>query len=542
MRTVSESTQAIIKNLCDLNRTTSWFGRGQAQKRICELLSDLAATQETPATSAAMLFLFSDSASVRSAARKAVTHLTESSSPADLLHFAELFDWWYLWESFESWTTLVPAQIAQLAGENGGRPSGAVLGLASFHHSGFVRHEAIRLLAAVRDGSELPFLLIRQNDWVQPIASDAQAAVSCRITDKYLPHLVKSLPIVLHLKRFQRHDLTQTIRDTITLLLAPQNAGILKDVLASAPSDALREIVCGGLNLQPRHRVLLLAGLKSPDSVIRLAACRRLNDPDCDDDLLSKIEELVRDPYMPVRREAICTKVSRFPTAASATWKAALFDRSSSIRELARLCLTRIEPRTNVAEIYRNSLSLKEDFLPAVEGFAETAEECDAAYFHQLMSHSWPSRRRAAIRGLSRLLGEAGFVELIGSLSDPSPRVVREASRLLANYPAKLAGDQLLRIVLGCQHAFSQCTAIDLIIRMGKWRSLPWLIRAAALSPPEIHEQAIEAIHRWFSPPKFNRNFTRPSDSERKAIEDALAESKNSLPAPVVAELCHALK
>jgi hypothetical protein len=52
------------------------------------------------------------------------------------------------------------------------------MALASFHPSGYVREEAIAHLAAVWDGTELPFLLIRVNDWVAPVRAPGERSSS----------------------------------------------------------------------------------------------------------------------------------------------------------------------------------------------------------------------------------------------------------------------------------------------------------------------------------------------------------------------------
>ena len=57
------------------------------------------------------------------------------------------------------------------------------------------------------DGKELPFLLIRQNDWVNSIALDAQSAVAERINDAYATRFARCLRLILHLASYQRRDL-----------------------------------------------------------------------------------------------------------------------------------------------------------------------------------------------------------------------------------------------------------------------------------------------------------------------------------------------
>jgi len=73
-------------------------------------------------------------------------------------------------------------------------------------------------------------------------------------------------------------------------------------------------------------------------------------------------------------------------------------------------------------------------------------------------------------------------------------------------------------------------TALRLIFEKGKWDSLPWLIPAADHCDETVASNALAFIEAWFTPPLCNRVFTRPSPSEREAIQDAISAKKESLP------------
>ena len=82
--------------------------------------------------------------------------------------------------AFEAWDRLRPGWLTQAAQE----PQGLVVLLAaSMHHSGYVRQAAVQLLArwslqtpvaeGLEAGAEVPFVLLRLNDWVGPVQQAA---------------------------------------------------------------------------------------------------------------------------------------------------------------------------------------------------------------------------------------------------------------------------------------------------------------------------------------------------------------------------------
>lgn len=82
---------------------------------------------------------------------------------------------------------LVPADLDE-------RARLSVYGFASFHPNGYVRERAVQLLANDFSGSELPYLLIRMNDWVEPVRKKAKDAVISRLS--------RNMPLTL--QRFYR--------------------------------------------------------------------------------------------------------------------------------------------------------------------------------------------------------------------------------------------------------------------------------------------------------------------------------------------------
>src|ERR1051326_2316679 len=75
----------------------------------------------------------------------------------------------YRWSYPSAWTELKASQLNQV--QELSKASAFPLGLASFHFNGYIREGALRRLGDVFNGTELPFLLLRLNDWVPQVRS-----------------------------------------------------------------------------------------------------------------------------------------------------------------------------------------------------------------------------------------------------------------------------------------------------------------------------------------------------------------------------------
>jgi HEAT repeat protein len=527
---LSESTQELVRQLYELEKKSSWFALSNKYEQTCALLDRLANTGEPGAVAFAARFLFSWSSAVRQAARKAITVLISLVSPYDLLHGNDAFGWSYGWYVSDRWDRLSPNTVEELAGEPGQRLNSAVLGLLTFHRNGYVRQEAVRLLATIADGTELSFLLIRQNDWVRQVAHEAQVAVDERVSENYLPHIVKSRRLILHLATYSRYDHRSIVERTIQLLLHDENDDILRSCMRSSDRTVRRHVVRIGLATPGHHQIRLVRHcLASEDPIVRLSGCRylaRIDDPDL---LRNLVRQVRSDPSMPVRREALRIWAERFPLEANEVWQKALLDRSFSIREVARFSLSKLGEFNRTA-FYREQVLEHPALIPAIEGLAETAETDDIPFLRSLLNHRYPSRRLIAVYGLARIKDESVTPDLVRCLRDDNPKIVRAARALLQPHTYSMNGDELLHIAIEASQEYSRHNAIAMIADMGKWRSLPWLIRATSAENSDVSNFAAQEIVAWLSPPKCNRVFTRPSESEFREIQEAFATTGESLP------------
>jgi HEAT repeat protein len=124
---------------------------------------EIAASGEAQVIPSLLSFVLSPNANVQRAATEAIWRLFASVEGTDYVQLDDLSRSELCHESnaISTWRNLKPSEVQSLASV----PHGNLLvGLATFHNSGYVRAAAVQELSSVTDGSEIPFLLVRLND------------------------------------------------------------------------------------------------------------------------------------------------------------------------------------------------------------------------------------------------------------------------------------------------------------------------------------------------------------------------------------------
>ena len=83
------------------------------------------------------------------------------------------------------------------------------------------------------------------------------------------------------------------------------------------------------------------------------------------------------------------------------------------------------------------------------------------------------------MRAFAKVGGESALPDLLKYLQDDSPAVIRAVRKHLEASPSSLDGEWLCRVAMEDHRHHVRETALRLINAMGKWGSLPWLIRAS---------------------------------------------------------------
>lgn len=306
--------------------------------------------------------------------------------------------------------------------------------LLTLHSSGYVREAAVVELAARSDPRELPFLLLRTNDWVPAVAQRARLAVEARVVPGWACAWTLALPIVDHLRGVGRNDLRSLAAAIDALVAADDEA--LREGLDSASSRTRRLSVRLVSSMSGERAVrLLMHAAQGRDPAVSSQAVFRLSSMLDEDALRSAAERWRRSPIADVRRRGLETLCARWPDTSGPALRDALLDRNGTVRAIARFELKK--RGEDVRRVLRETLDgvRGRAAVPTIVGLADCEVPEDADAIAPFARDRNAATRLAALRALARLAPERHAAVFLAARSDPSRRVAREVAVFLARYP-----------------------------------------------------------------------------------------------------------
>jgi HEAT repeat protein len=432
------------------------------------------------------------------------------------------------------WRWLEPDELSNWVGP--GERADLVLRLSSLHSNGYVREAAVRRLAHVRDGSELPYLLLRLNDWVSEVRGAAESAVLDRAVPEYAKHFAANLGLIVRLQRTQRID-QRSVLPAIASLLATPVARIPMIALMSADLPLVRRAAfCFLAQSDPDDLTQVLsAALTVKDPVVRLWAARAAISRLKGQALRNVLDRLSSDRSGFVRREALAAWADVFPGDAQRRLVTALMDGSAGVRGEARFRLR--ESGVDFPQLYRDAMATDSParFVTALSGLVETGDPTDAERLAPLLSHPIAKVRRVAVRGLLVLGGERYVESGLNALADEAHSVSWAAWSALAPYASVIAGSRLWAAVQTASPDHARRNALRVLARLPKWDAVPYLLLAAVDGDETLASLGRQYLRRWNA--KYNRTQTRPTGGQVERLKQVLSETESLLPKALTSEI-----
>lgn len=481
---------------------------------------------------------------VARAAAGVVGRVVANSRSAELLEMDDKWrrSVWYAAPGDRGWWGLTPVELSRF--ETLGAAGTAVIGMASFHPNGFVREAAVAHLDLLADGRELPFLLIRLNDWVPIVADRARAAVGRRIGAGYAHAFLAHLPILLRLGIATRRHHGGVLDQVYALLRSPEGRSARDEGLGSSDTETRRVVFRLAREAERGESAELLArALDDPDTLIRLQAvadARRRRDAAALAPLLPRI---IADPFPHVRREGLAAAAEHLPDRVDAWLGAALLDRNVVVREVARFFLQRRAAMTDFVAFYRDRVrgdAPARELAAAVAGVGETGGPGDVDVILPYLSHERAAVRRAAVRAIGTLDFDRHVAQIAGMLRDDAPSVSHAARDILRPRATVVGASSLLEIFRVASHIHSRLDALSVAAGLGKWESLPVLIEGTTATSERVRLLAREYLAAWIA--RQNRQFVRPTPDQLTAIGRALDAYRLALGRAIADEIQAALR
>jgi len=545
VRSISPETQRLIS---DLHRRRTFWTALRSSDVDVSLLNSIGDSKETAALLDVLPFTLSSKRDVAAAATAAAHKLVLATTADDMAWLDGALRWQsrYSGDLFDEWYKVKPQQVASF--ERLGAASVSLLGMLSFHHSGYVRQAALNSLDNISGGSELRFLILRLNDWVANVRDTASKAIRSRLRPEYAAPFIQNLPLVARLEGAGRADHKELVQAIDQLLQSDACRPALFDSLRSnnrlVRRAGLRLLLSSaGAELEEVAR----QALADRDTVIRLTAAQNISSLFSGDTLEQFLTLMSRDRYTPVRREALRNYVAGGAQAAQGKLKLALLDRHQAMREEARYHLRTIAPMDFAAFYRQTLLAAPRDLLAtvsclcaAVSGLGETGIASDDTLILPYVLDMSPRLRTATIKALNRLNGKAHLGLFLRALRDEVPAVSRQALVALSDKPALVGGEAIWAILASAETPHVKRNALSLLEKLGKWTNIYYLVKAIRDSDEEIVNLSRSAIHRWLI--RFNRSFTQPTANQIEKLSDAIGAAGDLLNEKTKAQLLFSMK
>lgn len=499
MRKLSLQTKVWVDDL--YAKPNLWEKLSNDHKRKLNLLRKIGESNEISAIPYIAPFLAFNDSNVNNLASNVILGLISRCTPEDYVSLDEHIRgiWEYSQHNIRvDWYKISPLYLRDMKQNN------ALLFIASMHGNGYVREEAVKQMSLlVQDGSEMPFLLLRLNDWVSQVRYQSFKAIKSRLTPEYAKHFIANIALVNRLSICGR-DIFQSLRQSILdLIKSPECYTVLLEGLESQDRSVYR--FCFQFLLISKSgsdRFILEKALLHKDPVIRINAAQLI----CSHSELSDHMALIlRDSYAPIRRMALTSIADKDLISAEPILLNALLDPYRSNREVAQYYLSQFGTY-DFSEFYLDYIWGAEPrylyiAITALGQLGQTEVAEVIATFH---NHPVIRVRKAAIHGISHLAAKTYFNDLLSALLDESSGISYEASLGLGKVPYLIDEKKILDILKNTKFSHIKKHAIRLFKDLNKWLQLSCLLQSLGLVDEGVVKvQLTKQINNWIV--TFNR-------------------------------------
>lgn len=450
--------------------------------------------------------LFSGNTPVRMAAESAVASLFKHARPKDYpLVDSRLRAGC---SATSSWHKGLSARnLARLARDT--RIPAEFLSLATMHRDGYVRQKATRLLAnSITDGSELPFLILRTNDWVLQVRYEALRLIRERFRIGYACHFIRNYWLVKWLATSERIGCARFAHEIDDFLCKQCHTDLLFLEMNSEDSFVRRSSFA--LLVQAGHvaiEQIVDRAVLSVDEQIRLKATVWAIAQLRGDPLKHVLYGRMEDSFGPIRRRALEAIDFHFHSESKQILIESLLDTHSVVRATARALIKSEEASFDFGGFYRDALTRArgEKLTACILGLGENGDREDSKRIIPYLDANFPRDRKAALSSLHNLDKEAAVPVLLGMLSDVHSGVSRVAVNLLCQNGLDSHIDQLIETVRVAKSDHGIANALTSIARVHEWKSLAMLLAFCEHPKKSIADHATILLCGWLRRPQMAR-------------------------------------
>jgi len=393
----------------------------------------------------------------------------------------------------------------------------------TMHRDGHKRENAVRRLGLLGNPVAIPKLIVRANNWVPQVRQAAKESLAKLMKSENAQAFVCSLPNLYHLQNCGLDKHEELINNVKNFLLRPENVSHLQAAIVGKEAAVVRIAVklCVENNLIENGE-LAMKCFAHQDIIVRAYGAQLLKSLN-GENFNTAFAKAIRDPFMPIRREAFQIYLMARPNEGLKIAESLLFDKHFSIRKIAlnQLKNSGFDVETLYSIVLHKKSNSALRLRCAIWGLAELGQKSSRADIENLTKNSLPSVREAALQALTKLTGEAAKPMLAVGLRDQSPSVAKESARLLQQYGIGMNVKELLEIIGASEHSQTYLVCATLARKFNKWDRLIFLMNLHGLLKDQnnsVLEFVNQELIQWDY--FFNRNGSQPTEDQLKRLSE----------------------
>jgi HEAT repeat protein len=395
-----------------------------------------------------------------------------------------------------------------------------ILGLSSFHPNGYFREKAIRTLSSLETGGEIPYLLIRINDWVKQVRNTAKLQLLRYITQEHAMNFVNNLPLILRLRDCSRDEHIDIVDAVVSILSSAEGAQKLISGLQS--TDSKVRLACYKIILETKvidNRSVISCLIKDTNPYNRLFVLRNIRQGITQEEFADISQLLLHDKFAQIRIFVLEVLYDFMPEEAVGILEKSLFNSNQSVRELSRYVLSK-EKKYDFAAIYRDSIEKNEKLYSAICGLGEKGDISDTEIIIKYMNSDVIRIVKACIIALAKLDIQGYKERIILMLKDERAGISRTARKVLHEKVDASDADTIYIIFKQAVHVHVKINCCVLLCTLSKWSAIRYIIEFCADENERVSTLGQMALERWKL--RYNSSFTTPTSSQIKEIREAL--------------------
>lgn len=397
----------------------------------------------------------------------------------------------------------------------------AILIFSSFHPNGYIREQAIRFLYSY--DLTLPYLILRQNDWVKQVRQAAFSSFTMRISTASNEELLRSLPFVEKLLRGARVSHLECVSAFFEQLNHPSRQKVLAEGLASPEVPIRRACINALFSPEKPNSTILITHLKYEcDPFLRRLIFQKL----CmlDVDMRTVSIRFLKDKHPINRKVALQYLYEREKDLAYSETLKIILDKNSFLRQFARSMLKEAEPDFDIEMFYIDNLT--KHTQPAILGLGETGKAADCEMIEPYLFNDCTAIVRAAMVSLMKLDAQRYRYTIVEMLMSEKEGIIKTAKTLIEKYRVQ-DFPRILEIYEATKDENTKIKCAALLFTASKWQRLIYMLVVLRCENKRIQFLAIDYISRWLN--SYNKSFIKATQEQKNMVFELVNEQANIL-------------